>query len=162
MCTVCDYKNSSEYSALGHEFINNDKYVVVVPATCTSVGSVNIQCVRCDELKLVETIAPVKHRLFIVADAIVPGCETPGHTVVTRCMDCSYEDLGTVIPATGHTIDDEGNCTACGAKNYDGDKYCTCLCHNTSFFMRIIYKIVRFFWKLLKMKPDCGCGVEHY
>ncbi|MGN0444070.1 MAG: leucine-rich repeat domain-containing protein [Acutalibacteraceae bacterium] len=38
---------------------------------------------------------------------------------------------------------------------------CSCICHKTGF-AGFIYKIVRLFWRLFKIKPVCQCGVNHY
>lgn len=38
---------------------------------------------------------------------------------------------------------------------------CSCNCHQSGF-MGFIWKILRFFYKLFKINPVCGCGVAHY
>lgn len=38
---------------------------------------------------------------------------------------------------------------------------CSCNCHKSGF-MSLIYKILRFFWKLFKINPVCACGATHY
>ena len=38
---------------------------------------------------------------------------------------------------------------------------CTCNCHKTGF-SGFIYKIMRIFWKLFRIKQICACGVAHY
>ena len=59
--------------------------------------------------------------------------------------------------------DGEGNCSNCSKPIYDGgSKACNCLCHSTSGFMKFIYKIVLFFWRLFRIQGDCRCGAEHY
>ena len=38
---------------------------------------------------------------------------------------------------------------------------CDCDCHKSGF-MGFIWKILRFFYKLFKIKPTCVCGTAHY
>ncbi len=39
---------------------------------------------------------------------------------------------------------------------------CECTCHSNNWFLKIIYNILRFFWKLLKVNQVCECGALHY
>lgn len=39
---------------------------------------------------------------------------------------------------------------------------CTCICHKHGKFYKIIYKIVRVFWKLFGINQTCACGKRHY
>ena len=160
-CNVCGGKETIEYPALGHEFIDDENYTVVIEATCTQVGSVNLKCVRCDELKYMGIVPAKGHRFFKVTEAIAPTCTTPGRSDVERCLSCNYEEPAEIYPATGHSIKD-GKCVTCGAKEYEGDQYCSCICHNDSMFMRFIYMIVRFFWRIFRMNKSCDCSAVHY
>lgn len=38
---------------------------------------------------------------------------------------------------------------------------CRCICHKCGL-MKMVYTVVRFLWKLFKVKPACKCGVTHY
>lgn len=42
------------------------------------------------------------------------------------------------------------------------DPDCKHLCHSNNGFLKIIWKIVRFFFKLFNIQPVCKCGVAHY
>lgn len=65
------------------------------------------------------------------------------------------------IPAHGHSdANGDGYCDYCD-ENLTGDKDCSCNCHKTGI-MSIIWKILRFFYKLFKINPVCECGVSHY
>ncbi len=44
----------------------------------------------------------------------------------------------------------------------DIDIACTCNCHKEDGFIRFIWSIVRFFWKLFRINPICDCGIAHY
>ena len=64
----------------------------------------------------------------------------------------------------GHSdSDNNGECDVC-EKNLNGDKTdnCSCMCHKDSGFMKFIYKILRFFWKLFGSNKTCDCGKVHY
>lgn len=53
----------------------------------------------------------------------------------------------------------DGKCDGC---DYDFTAYCSCKCHNTSIFTKIIWKITIFFNKLFKKNKVCACGLYHY
>ena len=161
-CKVCGGEERMEYPALGHQFIDDEDYTITVEATCTQNGSVKLKCVRCDETKDIGVLPSKGHRYFTVTDALAPTCTTPGHGIVERCLTCSYEKPADIIPATGHSLDEDGQCVTCGVKEYEGNKYCSCMCHNTSGLMKFIYKIVRFFWSIFKINKSCDCGTVHY
>lgn len=77
-----------------------------------------------------------------------------------------YKDCnGKVIEALGHG-DHNGDdyCDHCGGflhENEDGTN-CNCICHKRHWFMRIIYKILRFFWKLFGISRTCCSAGVHY
>ena len=159
-CTVCGKTEERVHQKLGHNFSGE---TVIIEPTCTGQGSKNVKCIRCDEIKLVETYGAAGHNYITLSEAVYPTCTLPGKDVSKACVKCGLEVPGTVIPALGHTEpNEEGKCSVCSALVYDGSKYCSCLCHNDSFIMKFIYKIALFFWKLFKMNPACDCGFEHY
>lgn len=77
-----------------------------------------------------------------------------------------YKDCnGKVIEALGHG-DHNGDdyCDHCGGflqENEDGTN-CNCVCHKRHWLMRIIYKILSFFWKLFKISRTCCSAGVHY
>ena len=160
ICKICNKGEERVHQKLGHNFSGE---TVIIEPTCTTEGSKNIKCTRCDELKFVEAYGEASHHFVTLSDAVSPTCILPGKEVSKACVKCGLEAPGKVIPARGHTEpNEEGKCDVCSALVYDASKYCTCLCHNDSFFMKIIYKIALFFWKLFKMNPSCDCGFVHY
>ena len=161
-CTDCGNVKTTVYPAFGHEFIDNDKYNVIDEATCTENGSVSIKCVRCNELKKISTVPAKGHKFFTVIEAVAPTCVLTGHNEVKRCLGCGFETPTEIIEATGHTLNKDGICEVCGVKEYEGDRYCSCMCHNTSFIVKFVYNIIKFFWKLFKINPVCSCGDIHY
>ena len=101
------------------------------------------------------------------------SCTVCGETERTVHVFVEY------IPNTDATKDSDGTktatCVVCAAKDTiidEGSKLvdpdvdtpvdgCDHMCHNTGF-SSIIWKIVKFFWKLFKMNPVCECGEAHY
>ncbi len=41
------------------------------------------------------------------------------------------------------------------------DQECDCVCHKDRI-MKVVYAIVRVFWKLFKINPACDCAIAHY
>lgn len=112
---------------------------------------------------------------YIYVEATEAACAKDGYAGYFKCLDCSYDQHrdsrwlaveGNFTPATGHAdIDGDGECDGKGctkdlSDNSNGD--CECICHKDSWFMQIIYKILRFFWKLFKIGKSCDCGHVHY
>ena len=98
-----------------------------------------------------------------------PTCTTSGHLAYQECMRCSYSQYmidhdAYYLAPLGHSDgDNNGKCDSCD-KTLNGDKTdnCSCICHKENGFMKFIYKILSFFWKLFGSKKTCDCGVTHY
>lgn len=87
----------------------------------------------------------------------IPATCTANGTIIYVCT-CgdSYTEI---VSATGHTFNEgEAKCNNC---NYDKSDDCYCNCHKSGF-VGLIWKILRFFYKLFKTNKVCGCGVAHY
>ena len=87
----------------------------------------------------------------------IPATCTANGTIIYVCT-CgdSYTEI---VSATGHTFNEgEAKCNNC---NYDKSDDCSCNCHKSGF-VGLIWKILRFFYKLFKTNKVCGCGVAHY
>jgi len=63
-----------------------------------------------------------------------------------------------VVELHEHSYGDKDATCDCG---FDRTDNCSCNCHKSGF-MGIIWKILRFFYKLFKANPVCACGVAHY
>ena len=104
--------------------------------------------------------------IIVIAEQIEPTCEEAGH-VAYFCVVCHNTVQIHTIPATGHVDENaDGKCdnVGCGGavEIPDGSGVCSCICHKDHFIMKIIYKIVRFFWKLFGIGKSCDCGFVHY
>ncbi|MBR2893555.1 MAG: FIVAR domain-containing protein [Clostridia bacterium] len=136
-CTKCDYTTYKELPMTEHTDENNDG----ICDDCT----VNIGC---------------KHT-EIITTVVESTCLTYGK-VTESCKDCGKIISETVIAPSGHhDHNGDGKCDECSAPTTVSTA-CECICHKDSFIMRIIYAILRTFWKLFKVNKACGCGAVHY
>ncbi len=136
-CTKCDYTTYKELPMTEHTDENNDG----ICDDCT----VNIGC---------------KHT-EIITTVVESTCLTYGK-VTESCKDCGKIISETVIAPSGHhDHNGDGKCDECSAPTTVSTA-CGCICHKDSFIMRIIYAILRTFWKLFKVNKACGCGAVHY
>ena len=170
VCGVCgEIFGSSTIAPTGHKYTDETgaENFVIVPATCDAKGSKYLVCTVCGYENTKDAVpygTPSGHYLFI-KEGYAPTCTEDGLTEYVYCLreGCNYEVHAKKIPATGHKDNGDGMCSSCGNKLYEsGSKSCGCLCHKDSVIMRFIYKIVLFFWKLFRIKHDCGCGSIHY
>ena len=161
VCINCGRENNlTIYRATGHNFAGD---TTIIEATCTQGGEKRVKCTRCDETKLIEKTDTINHNYIVLSEAVAPTCETPGKSETKACVMCGQKNDVKIYEALGHSDSDgDGKCDKCSAQIYSGSKYCTCMCHSDSFFMKIIYKIASFFWKLFKINHSCDCGFEHY
>lgn len=101
---------------------------------------------------------------------VKPTCTVGGHEGYYECTRCSYSQYvldhdAYYIPALGHADKNaDGKCDTCKTtlEEDSASKNCGCICHKDSGFMKFIYKILRFFWKLFGINETCACGVAHY
>ncbi len=91
------------------------------------------------------------------SSTVIPvTCEKDGCTLYT--CGCGYSYQEDIVYASGHKYDSEGYCSTCGESKIEN---CSCNCHKSGI-MGIIWKILRFFYKLFGMNKTCACGVAHY
>ena len=160
-----------DHEALGHNYNYSSEFTVTVEATCETSGAVYRKCTRCGEIEkdangkdlAFKTIAAKGHYYFAYSEAVAPTCELPGTTAAKRCLDCGKEFAPELIPALGHKAGKDGQCENCDSLMFADGSACTCHCHKTSIIGKIVYKILRFFWKLFGIKQECACGGDaHY
>ncbi len=168
VCKNCGYAPEREIIPAtsddeGH-VINPELYRTVEKASCESAELRQYTCVLCGEKVTQYYGDPLKHT-WLLQSAEIATCSRDGHGEYYRCVRCEIvEEEPEIYKATGH-VDNDGNnrCDECNGVYYEGgNEPCDCMCHNESFFMRIIYKIFRFFWSLFKTNPSCACGNVHY
>lgn len=99
------------------------------------------------------------HNWHIVKE-IPPTCTAVGYSEYKYCLSCGTAVDSVKIPALGHRDNNgDGRCDYC--TYVQNEVKCNCMCHSTGF-MKFIYSIVRFFWRLTKSTPSCSCGARHY
>ena len=103
-----------------------------------------------------------KHYVVVIKGQAAT-CVAPGYTDYERCVVCGEITEAEVIPATGHVDNNKnGNCDVCNYVTNPSIGKCDCLCHNDSFFGKLLYNFVNFFWKLFKIQQGCQCGAQHW
>ena len=164
-CTVCDKDLSirEEIIPVADHTPSDEIRADEVSETCGKNGKYTsiVICTVCGkEISRRTVIIPAtgEHDFTIEKGRVEPTCSVDGY-ITYACETCGAEDK-TVIYATGHTDKDgDSVCDDCSASFNNN---CGCLCHKDNMFMRFIYRIVRFFWKLFKIQKECYCGSVHY
>ncbi len=184
ICSVCgDDKEEHTTEALGHTW---DAEVIDKEATCGQTGrkynicsvcsaaSEMIEIPRTGHVWDAEGFTPdmLEYDDGIYVEAREATCQFEGHNGYYKCLKCSYDQhldeewrKENVFSKKAHEDNDNnGKCDECNDKVYgdDGEKNCSCICHKDNWFAKIIYKILRFFWKLFKIGKSCDCGTVHY
>lgn len=89
-------------------------------------------------------------------------CTKDGYTTY-KCSKCGNTYDGDKVTAPGHNdADGDGKCDTCVQDMENIISGCDHLCHSTSGFMKFIWKIAKFFYKLFGIKKYCSCGVKHW
>ena len=151
--------------ALGHNMI---VYEVAVAATCKEPGkTAGKKCTRCDYKEEPQETALANHEYEIVPgeEDKEPTCTEKGYRAARYCVNCDAELPGEELAANGHVdADGDNQCDVCGAEitYVDPSKDCPHFCHSNNIFKKILWKIVRSFYKLLGIQKVCDCGVLHY
>ena len=155
-CVVCGDEQTRTLAAVTHEWSD---WEVIIEPTCQKVGQEKSVCIHCGNEKT-RAIPKAEHTIVVIPE-VKATCETDGSTEGRYCSECGtvFKEVQTV-KATGHgDYDGDGHCDACGKEN-EGD--CNCICHKSFWLMKIIYKILQFFWKLFGIGHTCSCGATHY
>ncbi len=157
----------------GHSFTDTGK---TQAATCTEAEKAIWKCVHCGEFDYrdIANAEALGHKLNH-HDAVKADCVFEGNVEYWSCNRCNAtfgDEAGTkeinsvVIPTVAHADNDgDTKCDKCGRvlySNDDGKGSCGCICHKENFLMKIIYKILNFFWKLFKISKSCDCGYVHW
>ena len=168
ICDVCKVEiTAGKYiDKLAHEFGNTP--VQVIPENCTYEATYVYKCKFCTETNKVGGEAKPEGdkgpHTIVELEKIEPTCDTAG-IYSYYCSTCGSTVKTETIDPIGHADKDgDGYCDNCGGKYFDpnNQSVCTCLCHKESGFMKFLYKIANFFWKLFKINKSCACGYVHY
>lgn len=117
-CTVCGkIEGGAVIPADKNNHVNIIEVAEVEP-TCTKAGSAaGTRCADCNAvISGCEPIAPKGHTV-VTAEGKAPTCTEDGLTDGIKCSECGETIVEQdVIPALGHSYNDEGVCTVCGAQ----------------------------------------------
>lgn len=160
VCSICgDVRSSETIAKLEHDY----KQTVTSP-TCDKVGSKTYTCIVCG-YTYSELISALGHKA-VIDNSVAPTCISDGKTEGSHCSVCGEVLVKQqILPATGHVdANKDGKCDICGLDvEIDNVDVCNCLCHKiTNKFYKIIYKLIRVFWKIFKINRTCSCGIIHY
>ena len=120
--TTCSHKNADGSSALG-------KAIETIEATCVEHGYTTKECSLC-HLIVKEYLNLLKPHTLTHHALKAATCTETGLKEYWQCNVCNKlfsneaatteitDAANLVIPANGHTLDSEGNCTVCGANRY--------------------------------------------
>ena len=169
-CGVCGHQVEKVIPATGHpgtEIVND------VPATCTEDGYTGDRaCTVCHEILVHGQPIPSNGK-HVTGDKVIEPVNSTAtctanayHYEVYYCKYCGAEVIRIQIvdkEATGHTdADGDGACDVCGASVETAAKTCNHLCHSKQPVAKLIWKIVRLFYKLFHINKYCECGEAHY
>ncbi|MEE1321910.1 MAG: hypothetical protein UHM85_10330, partial [Acutalibacteraceae bacterium] len=182
-CAICETKEiritaaeDPSLKAYGHKWVVSDKtdsegWIVTSEPTCFRSGAKYRVCANgCGTLggldvnnREIVIIPATNHAgTLISVPAKAATCTENGYTAHYYCTECGTDHGKNVIMATGHKDENnDGKCDGCKTP-VGASRDCGCICHKQHWFMRFIYKIVRFFWKLFKIGKVCDCGFVHY
>lgn len=162
ICTACGAAENAYIAARGH----SETIAAEIPATCETKGrSEYTYCSVCDTIiTSCEEYDALGHDL-VFAVTKNATCTEAG----INSADCSRCDYGytTEIPVLAHADNNgDDSCDVCKKTNLSGKPQdptiiCTCNCHKTGI-RKLLFKLVLFFQKFLRLNKTCACGVAHY
>ena len=145
-------------------------------ATCTAEGYTgDTYCNNCGVKTKTGTTIAKKAHTEVVDNAVSATCSKTGLTEGKHCSVCNTVTVTQQIVATVSHIDNNTDYKCDYGCGYtfeipddltpdeleENTKNCSCNCHKGGI-SGLIWKILRFFYKLFKINPVCGCGVAHY
>lgn len=159
-CTAgCGYVFEEELvDAKGHDYVISKS-----TATCLDDGYSTYTCTVCGTEKKGEIIRALGHERSEWVITKEATCKNRGEKQST-CTRCGKLLATEYIEKTAHRDNDgDGKCDDCQTdiSNHPSTN-CGCICHKTSWIMRVLYAICRFFWKLFRFRSTCPCGAKHY
>ncbi len=162
-CSKCKFVQEITLLATGHSFTG--EYTFYSAATCTSAEIWARPCDnKCGKFDFIEKEGTMLPHNYVIWAGSAATCTSDGYTDIYHCTDCGFEEGGAVLPMLDHADKNgDGQCDSCNGKmSDDGSSACSCICHKQNAFMKFIFKIVNFFWKLFKIGKTCDCGAVHW
>ena len=146
------------------------KYEEVTAPKCGVAGKEAAICDNGCGVTDEREIPALTHSFTKYEEVTAPKCGVAGKEAATCDNGCGVTDEKEIPALTHKDADGDYKCDyGCGhefekpAEPEDPSANCDHLCHSNNWFVKnIIWKIVKFFWKLFKMNPVCECGAAHY
>ena len=154
----CTYEKKENVGKLQH---NYGEWEVAVKGICDKPTVYVRKCTnyKCEAVQ--EYITYGTHTWYS-EPAIKATCTSEGYTEFKLCTVCGLQlDREKIAKLEHNDTNGDGRCDYCNVGSQESVFECGCMCHETGF-MKFIYTIVRFFWKLTKSSPSCSCGAVHY
>ncbi len=147
ICSGCNTTFTEILDKLPH---NESGWAVVKDSTCLEEGSMQKVCTLCDEVLRTEIIVKKDHVESAWITDKAATCTENGSKHI-ECENCETVLETQSIKMIAHSYGEDGTCINCSAG-------CDHMCHKGG----LLWIIVQFFLKLLKINPVCICGAEHY
>lgn len=134
---------------------HNYETVATAP-TCSSKGFTTYTCSKCGNSYNGDETEALAHSYNAVITKAT--CEEGGFTTYT-CSTCGDGYIADNTEAIGHCDENsDGKCDNC---EFDFTDDCNCSCHSNGI-KKLLYKLIRFFWRAFRVNNTCKCGVAHY
>lgn len=161
-CENCDQHAVEE--VIAKKAHTPGEWTIIKQPTCCEAGKKQSQCLVC-KTTFTEEIAATGEHSPIYVPGKAPTCEDTGVNEGFVCEDCNTVISGCeTLPADENAhfdYDGDGFCDGCKHDLMNGK--CDCICHKNFWLIKkVIYPIVRFFWKLFGIGHSCRCGNVHY
>ena len=155
---------------------NSNTTIPSVASTCTKTGlTAGKKCSVCGTVTVAQQTVAKKAHTEVVDKAVSATCTNTGLTEGKHCSVCSTVIVAQQTVSVIDHIDNDGDYMCDYDCGFDFANFvpetpdesnapsndCSCMCHKSGL-VGIIWKILRFFYKLFKINPVCGCGVAHY
>ena len=145
-CTACSHTTYETVPATGHSHTP----VVTKASTHLAEGVMTYIC-SCGD-SYTNSIPKVAEHSYVVSKTVAADCTNGGYSVYT--CECGSTYNGNQMNPLGHSYKNN-ICSRCGDNAAES---CGHMCHDNG----IIWKLIRFFLKLLGIKRECKCGMAHY
>ncbi len=175
-CDYCGKEGKQTIPAAGHDWVvSNDTdaegWIVISEATCFVTGTKYRVCANnCgtnggldENSREYDFIPSYDQHEWVTVPGKEATCTQSGYTDHLRCEICNMIDGKKVISALEHVdADADGTCDDCSGDIEAMKEKCGCICHKTNPIMKLVYRILKFFWKLFGIGKTCNCGNTHY
>ncbi|WP_448915410.1 leucine-rich repeat domain-containing protein, partial [Eubacterium ramulus] len=110
-CSRCDYSETEEIKALGHDY-----EAVVTAPTCTEAGYTTYTCKNCGDSYVADEVEALGHALGEWTVSKEASCTEAGEKI-RKCSRCNYSETEE-IEATGHDYESVVTAPTCTEKGY--------------------------------------------